>query len=918
MKGHDSGVLSLSWCRQDPSLLLSCGMDNRNLIWNPQTGENYGEFPVVTNWTFQTRFNPHNPNFFGTASFDGKIAIQTLQNTQNNDSSSAAQDQPVNDEDFFSHAQSQVQMSTFSLPKAPRWLERPVSASFGFGGRVIAVGLAKPGTRTSKITISKFEVDSDISAAADRFENALKEGDLQNICQTRAADAKSDEEKGDWKAIQALTAQDPRKQLIDYLGVSNELDEAADTLSKLDIGKEKEAKRPPPVRKHKRLQSMFDTSAESEQFFNEVGVSKAATTAVADDPFHIYTGSESDADRGITHALLFGKFDAALDICLKEDRLSDAFMVAICGGPRCIEKVQKEYLSKQASGPSYIRLLSSIAVKNLIDIVQNADLSNWKEVFATTCTFADDTQFPELCEILGDRLEELAKIEGHKESRRDASFCYIVSSKLDKAVPIWTEQLKEDEMDNVHSNPNTTSFSIHIHALQSLIEKVTIFRWATKYEDTEKDKQEDWKLSQLYDTYLEYSNIVASHGRLDVAAKYLDLMPQAHPDAQVAKERIVAATRKPAPQPVQPEPAQQPKTVQTKKTLPAKPITQPLPTASSLYQPPMSGFSGAPVQPAVQATPLAAPRNPYSNIAAAAPANPYAQVANTPYQPTRPASIPPPPTQAYAPPASAAPVPPPPRASSQSPATHASASAWNDLPDSFVKPVAPRRGTPGTGPAVISSPFPGQSTIRAPNSPPVITSPAVGGGMAVPPPPKGPAPMRVASPPNRLATPPAAGLHPAFQPQATPPRNPYAPPVAQPPAMGAIPIPQIPRGPSPFAAPPAQPTPPNRYTPSPAPQNVPSPAGAHPFMPPRSSSQGPYTPSAQVQSPRTSNPYTPSNPPVQRYPPPPTSTISHSSQPSTSSQPEKRESLPPRHRKFPFYGIFPDDSILTTDSPRRS
>ena len=43
LTGHEKGVLSLSWCKQDPDLLLSCGKDNRVLAWNPQTSEIIGE-----------------------------------------------------------------------------------------------------------------------------------------------------------------------------------------------------------------------------------------------------------------------------------------------------------------------------------------------------------------------------------------------------------------------------------------------------------------------------------------------------------------------------------------------------------------------------------------------------------------------------------------------------------------------------------------------------------------------------------------------------------------------------------------------------------------------------------------------------------------------------------------------------------
>ena len=43
LSGHDKGVLSVSWCKQDPDLLLSCGKDNRTILWNPQSSEILGE-----------------------------------------------------------------------------------------------------------------------------------------------------------------------------------------------------------------------------------------------------------------------------------------------------------------------------------------------------------------------------------------------------------------------------------------------------------------------------------------------------------------------------------------------------------------------------------------------------------------------------------------------------------------------------------------------------------------------------------------------------------------------------------------------------------------------------------------------------------------------------------------------------------
>src|SRR5699024_11010342 len=101
--------------------------------------------------------------------------------------------------------------------------------------------------------------------------------------------------------------------------------------------------------------------------------------------------------------------------------------------------------SKQTDGPNYIRLLASIVGKNLWDVVHNADLSNWKEVMAALCTFADEKEFADLCEALGDRLEDQIRASDDKAARKDASLCFLVGSKLEKVVGIWTEELRENE-----------------------------------------------------------------------------------------------------------------------------------------------------------------------------------------------------------------------------------------------------------------------------------------------------------------------------------------------------------------------------------------------------------------------------------------------------------------------------------------
>ncbi|KAF4304406.1 Protein transport protein sec31 [Botryosphaeria dothidea] len=841
LKAHDQGVLSLSWCSQDSDLLLSCGKDNRTICWNPHNGQALGEFPVVTNWTFQTKFNPHNPNLLATASFDGKIAVQTLQNTKQ-DAESAAAAAPLDGEDFFARAQTQPQVATFSLPQPPKWLRKPVGASFGFGGKLVKFA-PDAATKKSQISISTFAVDSAIGDATQKFEEALQKGDLASICEAKVAEAKTDEEKADWTVIETLISGSARSKLVEYLGF-------AKTPSADAAEESKEAQTNGTAEKDDT--SFFDKTEDGDDFLSNLAATKGVKT---NNPFKIFTGEETDADKSITNALMLGKFEQALDICLKEDRLSDAFMIAICGGQKCIDKAQAAYFKRKAEGPNYLRLLASVVGKNLWDIVYNANLENWKEVMATLCTYADESEFPDLCEALGDRLEE--SIQDGADSgnlRKDASFCYLAGSKLEKVVGNWAQELQESEDAGIEQKEGDTSFSIHARSLQNFIEKVTIFRQVTKFQDSERSKTADWKLAPLYAKYVEYADVVASHGQLSIAEKYLDLLPDQYPEAEVARSRVKQATKKATAQPTHQRTATAASTTQRgQRVVPAyQPAAAAVPTpAANPYAP---AAAVTPSQTTSAYAPPGAAASSYTPVGYQPPQasipkpNPYGGYGG--YQPPQATSIAPPPRNFNSSPA----VPPPSQATNMT--------QWNDLPEDFAKPKPPtsRRGTPAAAGA-ITSPFPGAN---------VVSPPLPGGSPYMPqsrptppPPPKGPpqGPPRITSPPTGSPT--TAGFDASRRSSAA--ANAYAPP--QPAQQMAPPQATIPRGPSPYNPPPTSAPPSNRYAPAPGTQPTPPPQAA---PPPRQVAPNPYAPQQHFGAPSpVQTPIAPPQGPPSAYARPP-------------------------------------------------
>ncbi|KAL9013615.1 MAG: hypothetical protein Q9173_001702 [Seirophora scorigena] len=836
LRGHDGGVLSLSWCAHDNDLLVSCGKDNRTICWNPQTAEAYGEFPVVTNWTFQTRWNPHNPSFLATASFDGKITVYPLQSTQADDRRSGGNPaKSVEDGDFFNKPQSESQTNSFSLPKAPKWLQKPCGATFGFGGKVVSfytIGAEPhPG---SKVRISSFTTDAGIGESTVIFENALQDKDLLGICKRQLSEELDASGMADWRTIETLTSPNPRQELVKYLGFSTEEDEAADGLAKLTVngdeghGSPSEKLSGTSAARRNRLSAFFENSGEGDSFLSDLAATKGAQI---NNPFQVYSGSESEPDRRITRALLLGQFDRALEICLQEDRLSDAFMVAICGGPGCIEKAQKAYFDRKSGGPNYLRLLASVVGKNLWDVVYNADLANWSEVMAMLCTYATAEEFPDLCETLGDRLDELAKSsENVSTLRQHACFCYLAGSKLEKVVGIWVLDLEQRETSESHKTSNDSSFGIHARLLQQFVQKVTVFREAASFQDQDLQAPSNWKLGLLYDKYTEYADILASFGQLQIAERYLNLLPEQYPAAEAAKERIKQATRGPSQQPGPKQPSN------------AGP--------TSLRNP----ATAAPTRLESQQTHIRSlqnPANPYAPPSALQ-AQTHPQLIQTSYktagysdspryelnQQVRQSSMPPSgQTLSYQNPN----LGPPPRAANVSPSIPAPSKAnnmgnWNDMPESFFRTPTSRRGTPGV---------PAHSANTSYGYPPsgglVVPPPMVGGSQKpnppLPPPPKGL--PRTSSP---TISGPTTQLHGRPSSSAA---SAYAPQTSTNPMMHNQQPPVIPRGASPYNAPPSAVPGSNRYAPTAeSPREVYPPSGSNRIGPP----PNPYTPQPNYSS----------------------------------------------------------------------
>lgn len=202
LRGHDKGILSLSFCPSDPDLVLSSGKDGRTLTWSLSSPPDSGPVAEVSaatglNWTFDAQWCPANPTFVSTSSLDGTLAVHNLQSTNTADpasssSSSAAQapdPSQLGADSFFESAIAANARNTplVSLSVEPRFLRRPSSVAWGFGGRLVRVDRLEGVTLERRCTLPEVVERAERLARAERGD---EEGGLAKFADERAAEGR--------------------------------------------------------------------------------------------------------------------------------------------------------------------------------------------------------------------------------------------------------------------------------------------------------------------------------------------------------------------------------------------------------------------------------------------------------------------------------------------------------------------------------------------------------------------------------------------------------------------------------------------------------------------------------------------------------------------------------------------------------
>lgn len=527
MEGHTKGVLSLAWCKDDSDLLMSCGKDNRILVWNPNSpqGDIVAELPTSNQWSFDVSWCPRNPAIIASASFDGHVSMYSLMGGQQ-------QVQPTSrlTESFgpgMEALQQPTPKVTMQLKSPPKWLRRPCGASFGFGGKLVSFENVKQtvtnvqGVATTQykpqVYLSQVVTETDLVERSVKLETSLESGNHAEFCTSKVSSLGEEEEGRIWKFIGASFQPDPATEYLNLLGIN--LSEVKSKLESLTKPANQQKAEVNGVAADISCLGIDDNVDEFDNIAATAAVKEAEKrpTALDKEGFGLSLDGTS-ADGQLSLALLTGSMELAVEMCVDQGRWADALILAAQTGGDLLVKTQALYFQRENAGGGAAALVEAVSMDGWERLVRNAELDSWKQVLSAVVVYCD---LPRRLQLAGQLAQRLAV--GGNQYRTASTLAYIVAADLEHVLDMWIEE-------------STTP-----QQLQDMVEIVVMLRTSIQAQGLTVSLGSD---SKLAGNLARYATLLASQGCLASALVYLG-DTSANEQLQELRERLERAIATP-------------------------------------------------------------------------------------------------------------------------------------------------------------------------------------------------------------------------------------------------------------------------------------------------------------------------------------------------------------------------------------
>ena len=481
MAGHQGGILQVSWCPHDDSLLLTTSKDTRTFLWDLRTFQPIAELPndgagqeTSSSEAAAAQNNPSalfaQASSFGQKHMRYQVAWSPIKRGV---ALTCSLDRKV-------QAHSILSLAT-RAGRPPAWM-KPAATTIrhSFGGTFLTC--PKNGTTVTVSTVVEQPILVTRSKHLEHELSTLSIGDFCRLQQQEHQLVKNLTEAKIWGFLCVLFETNARQALLEHLGFKNGG----------DFGLSEQGS---------------DTNGAQD---TNNGVTSSSSAMSAKD------------QNLVQRALVVGNFEAAVETCFQTGNLADALLLASCGGAELWAKTQQRYF--ESSSRPYLSIVRAVIRNQMEELIQERDPSRWQETLAMLSTYGASEQFPSLCVALGKRLDE----SGDTAS---ASLCYMCALSLDDTVKFWKQQLNQGNANGNSSSEGGKPGSLDLTALHHFVIKVHVFLKAIATSESMNNDLSD----ETAGYFLEYAKALADQGCFSTAAKYCRGSSM---EARVLKDRL--------------------------------------------------------------------------------------------------------------------------------------------------------------------------------------------------------------------------------------------------------------------------------------------------------------------------------------------------------------------------------------------
>ena len=432
--------------------------------------------------------------------------------------------------------------------RPPKWLGRRSGATFGFGGKLASVS----GTNRN-VEVRTVGSNSTVLKRTEEFEKIITSGDLASVC-TKKSQNCSNRDAAVWDVMGILFDKDARRRLLGYLGFEPEQQEqqqqeedksSIPTTSSSSSSAQQQQQPPPQTTTTNFLAQSSGDGGDADDLF---GGSSGGGGDLFDAPAPTTTNSRFDADdffgegppleqeeqkeevlekeeeeeipippvrqqqppqppqavhdtesdQQVKAAVMVGDFDLAVKKSLAKGNMADALLLAPFGSDDIFTRAREEYLRNQMRTRPFMRVILAILTKRLDLFVEESDLQKWRETLAVITSYAEQGQFPALCNALGDRILRADP----SDSNGSAVVCYMCAFNGAKACELWERRASE----LAKSGGSDTG-------LQELIERISVFQAALR----EVNQNDQVFQKRIVSHFTSHVTLLAEQGRPDLA-----------------------------------------------------------------------------------------------------------------------------------------------------------------------------------------------------------------------------------------------------------------------------------------------------------------------------------------------------------------------------------------------------------------